>query len=85
MNAFAERWVLSVKSESLSKMIFFGEASLRRALSNFVEHYHIERNHQGVGNVIPFPEPPSAIARDGPIQCRERLGGLLKYYYRGAG
>ncbi len=82
LNAFAERWVLSVKSECLSNVILFGEAALRRALSEFYTHYHKERPHQGKGNVILFREPPIAQPRAGPIQCREPLGGLRKYYYR---
>jgi transposase InsO family protein len=49
LNAYAERWVRSVKEECLSKVILFGERSLRRALSEYVEHYHAERNHQGKG------------------------------------
>jgi transposase InsO family protein len=85
LNAFAERWVRSVKQECLSKLILFGEASLRRALAEFVEHFHTERNHQGRGNVLLFP---SNEARDGrrrrSVSCRERLGGLLKYYCRAA-
>jgi putative transposase len=55
LNAFAERWVRSVKEECLSKLILFGEASLRRALGEYVKHFHTERNHQGKGNVILFP------------------------------
>ena len=55
LNAHAERFVLSVKSECLSRMIPFGEASLRRALEAYLAHYHGERNHQGLDNVIPFP------------------------------
>ena len=85
LNAFAERWVRSVKQECLSKLILFGEASLRRALAEFVEHFHTERNHQGRGNVLLFP---SNEARDSrrrrSVSCRERLGGLLKYYCRAA-
>ncbi len=80
-----DRFVLSVKSECLSRMIPFGEASLRRALEDYLAHYHAERNHQGLDNVISFPERTGAAARDGQIQCRERLGGLLKYYHRGVG
>jgi putative transposase len=79
LNAYAERWVRSVKEECLSKVVLFGERSLRRALSEYVEHYHAERNHQGKGNVLLFPRGTS-IRRDGPVQCRERLGGLLHYY-----
>jgi transposase InsO family protein len=85
LNAFAERWVRSVKSECLSHFILFGEGSLRRALKNFCEHYHTERNHQGKGNVLLFPGGEDLPAsRGSSIECRERLGGLLKYYYRRA-
>ena len=77
LNAFAERWVRSVKEEEcLSKMIFFSEESLRRALSEYQSHYQEERPHQGKGNVVLFP---IATSRDetGAIHCRVRLGGLL--------
>src|SRR5712664_1815026 len=74
LNAYAERWVRSVKEECLSKVILFGERSLRRALSNYVEHFHAERNHQGKGNVLLFPRDTDRH-REGPVQCRERLGG----------
>jgi len=84
LNAFAERWVKSVKDEALSRMILFGENSLRHVLDEYVEHYHTERPHQGNGNVIPFPVPRPEGAADGLIECRERLGGLLKYYNRKA-
>jgi transposase InsO family protein len=80
LNAFAERWVRSVKSEVLSKLILFGERSLRHALKHYIAHYHTERPHQGIGNVIPFPLTQPANDREGPIQCHKRLGGLLKYY-----
>jgi len=81
LNAFAERWVRSVKQECLSKLILFGEASLRRALIEFVEHLHSERNHQGKGNILLFtPNDSSHSRRRRSIWCRERLGGLLKYY-----
>ncbi len=65
LNAHAERWVRSVKEECLSRLILFGESSLRRALQQYIVHYHEERNH-------------------GAVRCRERLGGLLKYYEREA-
>jgi transposase InsO family protein len=80
LNAYAERWVRSVKEECLSRLILFGEASLRHALTQYVEHFHHERNHQGKDNLLLFPAVRQATARVGPIQCRERLGGLLKYY-----
>jgi putative transposase len=80
LNAYAERWVRSVKEECLSRLILFGEASLRHALMQYVEHFHHERNHQGKGNVRLFPTVNPDPAREGSIRCRERLGGLLKYY-----
>ena len=85
LNVFAERWVRSIKEECLSRLIIFGESSLRRAVTSFAEHYHRERNHQGKGNVLLFPTAEQRVgSRDGKVQCNERLGGLLKYYHRGA-
>ena len=82
-NAFAERFVRSIKEECLGRMILFGEASLRRALKEYVVHYHVERNHQGVGNRL--IEPLATVSTsDKPIRCRERLGGMLNFYYREA-
>jgi hypothetical protein len=85
LNAFAERWVRSVKEECLSHLILFGERSLRKALTQVQEHYHEERNHQGKNNVFLFPAPGRLEPgwRRG-IRCRERLGGLLRYYSRAA-
>jgi putative transposase len=83
LNAYAERWVRSVKEECLSKVILFGERSLRRALSDYVDHFHAERNHQGKGNVLLFPRDTDRH-REGLVRCRERLGGLLRYYHREA-
>ena len=79
------RWVRTVKEECLSKLILIGEGSLRRALREFEGHFHGERNHQGKGNVLLFPcgEVPTT-KRGASIRCHERLGGLLKYYYRKA-
>ena len=85
LNSYAERWVRSVKEECLSKLILFGESSLRRALQQYVAHYHEERNHQGKQNSILFPVGKErARKKNGAIHCRERLGGLLKYYEREA-
>ena len=85
LNAHLERWNRSVKEECLSKMILLGEASLRQVLSNYVAHFHTERNHQGKDNVILFPVPADRIGEPtGEIHTRERLGGLLKFYYREA-
>ena len=72
-----------MKSECLNKFIFFGEKSLRRAVKEFEEHYHLERNHQGIDNNIIDPGKEVGRGR-GHIQCNERLGGMLKYYYRDA-
>ena len=83
LNAYADRWVRSVKEECLSKVVLFGERSLRRALSEYVEHFHAERNHQGKGNALLFPQD-THICRDEHVQSRERLGGLLRYYHREA-
>lgn len=67
-------------------MILFGEASLRHVLSNYSEYHHRERNHQGKGNMIPFPSPTDRIGESsGEMLKRERLGGLLNFYHRAAG
>ena len=85
LNAFSERWVKSVKDDCLSKLILFGERSLRRALHDYQIHYHTERNHQGKGNVLLFPTTTQIKNRvGGSVHCKERLGGLLKYYHREA-
>ena len=81
LNAFAERWVRSVKEECLDQLILFGERSLRHSLYEYLMHHQHERNHQGLENVIPFPQTNS---RGGPVQKSERLGGLLNFYYRAA-
>jgi putative transposase len=83
LNAYAERWIRSAKEECLSKIILFGERSLRRAMKEYVEHYHTERNHQGKGNVLLFHRVTEA-RRDNPLRCRKRLGGLLRYYHKDA-
>ena len=74
--------MLTIKSECIRRMIFFGEASLRRAVSEYVEHYHAERAHQGVGNVR--LDGCCENARPGAVVCHERLGGILKSYSRAA-
>ena len=82
-NAFAERWMCSIRQECLSKLILFGKASLRRALIEYIDHHHFERNHQGKGNLLLFPAldvPLSPKRRT--VRCRDRLGGLLKFYSR---
>jgi putative transposase len=73
-----------VTEEALSRLILFGEGALRHAFQEYVEHYHYERNHQGKGNVLLFPSFGQRNQSEGLIQCRERLGGLLKYSEREA-
>src|SRR5881296_3445597 len=68
LNASAERWVRSVKEECLTRLILFGEASLRHALTQYVEHFHHERNHQGKGNVLLFPAVSHDTEHKGPIR-----------------
>ena len=82
LNAFAERFVRTIKAECLDRMILVGEGSLRRAVAQFCEHYHRERNHPGLENRI--IEPDFGSGGEGEVQCRQRLGGLLRYYYRDA-
>ncbi len=81
MNAFAERWVRSIKSECLNRMIIVGDRSLVRIVSSYVEHYNLERPHQGIGNVPISPPEPDAT---GEVLVNARLGGLLKHYHRSA-
>ena len=83
LNAYAERFVLSIKSECLNRMVLLGEKHLRRTIAEYVRHYHGERNHQGLGGRLLVPE--GAVGKsEGRVVCRERLGGTLKYYYREA-
>lgn len=73
----------AVKEECLDRMIFFGESSLKAAVVGFLAHYHAERNHQGLGNRL--LEPGEEVGRTkGEVVCRERLGGMLRYYYKQA-
>jgi putative transposase len=83
LNAFAERWVRSVKQECLDQLILFGEDSLWYALNEYLTHHQHERNHQGLDNVIPLPDN-RAQGQVGVMAKSERLGGLLNFYYRAA-
>jgi transposase InsO family protein len=83
LNAHLERYHLSLKAECLDRMIFFGERSLRNAVAQFLLHFHGERNHQGLDNKL--IEPSDEVGQTtGEVRRRERLGGLLNYYYREA-
>ena len=82
-NGCAERFVRGIKESCLERMIFFGEESLRTAIQNFIAHYHSERNHQGLANRLISPEP-GHLGNAGEIRRRQRLGGMLNYYYRDA-
>ncbi len=83
LNPNLERFMRSVKGECLGRMIFLGERSLQVSATEFVIHFHAERNHQGLGNRL--IEPGEETGRTaGDVACRERLGGILRYYYRQA-
>jgi len=82
LNAFAERFVGSVKSECLTRIVPLGERHLRSAVRAFADHYHEERPHQGLGNECIAPK--TTLIGTGSVRCRERLGGVLKFYYRAA-
>ncbi len=83
LNAFAERFVLSVRIEALNRVVPLGESHLRWLLSGYLAHYHGERHHQGLGSTLINPDPTSRNTR-GRILCRTRLGGMLRHYYREA-
>ena len=80
LNAYAERFVRTIKESCRERMILFGEESLRAAVNNFVAHYYTERNHQGLNNQLISPEPDHG-SKVGVIQRRQRLGGMLNYYH----
>ena len=83
LNPNIERFMRSVKEECLERMVFFGERSLHAAVVAFLIHYYAERNHQALGNRL--IDPGEEVGRTtGKVACRERLGGILRYYYRKA-
>ena len=84
LNSYAERWVRSVKSECLSRVIPLGERHLRHLLSEYLIHFHQERNHQGLNDRIIEPLAANTNSGKGVVRRRERLGGVLNYYYREA-
>ena len=81
LNAYAERFVRTIKESCVERMIFFGEDALRKAVVDFIAHYHFERNHQGLENKLIVP---IKVRSSGSVERRQRLGGLLNYYYRQA-
>ena len=81
-NAYAERFVRSIKEECLDRVVLLGERHLRRTIVEFVAHYHGERNHQGIGNEL--IQPIARADGHGAVRRRQRIGGLLNYYYRAA-
>jgi len=83
LNAHAERFVLSVKSECLDRLVLLGEQHLRTAIAEYVSHYHGERHHQGLSNELIIPDDTVGRTK-GPVTCRQRLGGMLRYYCRKA-
>jgi putative transposase len=88
MNAYAERFVQTLRTECLDHFLILGEAHLAYLVREFVEHYHQERPHQAKGNVplreVDEPEPRILPFPSGEVKCKTRLGGLLKHYYRAA-
>jgi transposase InsO family protein len=83
LNAYAERFVRSIKSECLAQIIPLGERHLRHAVKEYAAHYHVERNHQGIGNMLADDQRVTSDLSGG-IEHRERFGGMLNYYYRRA-
>jgi transposase InsO family protein len=83
LNAYAERFVRSIKSECLAQIIPLGEGHLRAAVKAYTEHYHVERNHQGLENEL-IEDRCGAADMNGDVERHERLGGILNYYYRRA-
>ncbi len=82
LNAYAERFVRSIKEECLSKIVPIGEWHLRVAIAEYAAHYHLERNHQGLGNRLIDGEP--AVEPTTSVESRQRLGGILRSYHRAA-
>ena len=83
LNAHIERFVRSIKEEALARMVVAGQGAMDYVIRQYLSHYHTERNHQGLDNQLLRPEPGMGSDR-GQVKRRERLGGLLSYYYRDA-
>lgn len=84
LNAYAESFVRTIKRECIDKMVFFGERQVRYVVDQYVEHYNLERPHKGIDYLRPVEPAEQPECRDGPVLCKERLGGLLRSYYRQA-
>ena len=83
LNAHAERFVRSIRSECLSKVVPLGERHLRILVREYLEHCHLERNHQGLSNEL-IDRQPKRASGAGEVGCHERLGGMLRYYHEAA-
>jgi len=83
LNSYAERFVRTIKESCLERLVLFGEKALRKAVREFMTHYHSERNQQGIGNLLILSDRLDTNRR-GPVRCRQRLGGMLNYYERAA-
>jgi putative transposase len=81
-NAFAERWIRSVREECLDKVLIINQAHLRRVMREYIAFFNTARPHQGIDQQIPVP--PASRAASGPVRCRNVLGGILHDYYRDA-
>jgi putative transposase len=84
MNAYVERFVQAIQQECLDQFIIFGTEHFDHVCKEYMEHYHAERPHQAMGNA-PLIAPAASGSTDGKVMCRERLGGVLRHYYREAG
>ena len=84
LNAYAERFVQTLKHEALDHFIIFGKKHLNHLTSEFVSYYHHQRPHQGKDNKLLLPTDSSLPSTGGEVVCEQRLGGLLKHYYRKA-
>ena len=82
-NAYAERFVRSIKEECLNRLVFLSEEHLRTTISIFIDHYRLRRNHQGIENQL--VEPPEFLPKLGRIQCQKQLGGILNHSLSGGG
>jgi putative transposase len=83
LNAYCERFIRAIKEEALGHMVMLGESALSYVIHQYLAHYHTERNHQGLANQLITPKP-DLESQTGQVRRRERLGGVLRYYYRDA-